>query len=66
MRFSADRAVGLVQLGPNVQNYFSPLSYVTNPLFNQALWNWAIYGEIKPPEGGLICEHFSFDLPSRD
>jgi hypothetical protein len=31
MRFGADRAVSLAQLGPNVQNCFSPLSYVFNP-----------------------------------
>ena len=32
MKFGADRAVGRNQLGPNVQNCSSPLSYVFNPL----------------------------------
>jgi hypothetical protein len=31
-RFGACRAVGRNQLRPNVQNCFSPLSYVFNPL----------------------------------
>ena len=44
-RFGACRAVGRNQLRPNVQNCFSPLSYVFNPLlyrlsYQAKTWNY--------------------------